>query len=114
MAGELAVFFFWSAPVAFRRVALETPEWTSRDSNHHRQSVSAGKINAIPTEPSGCLIDRAVFPVLCFCLGGCFVVFCLFCFVLFVGSFSALHGDSLMDYVSIQFSSLLYAHCRHD
>ena len=30
----------WSAPVAFRRVALETPEWTSRDSNHHRQSVS--------------------------------------------------------------------------
>ena len=31
-------FFLWSAPVAFRRV-LETPEWTSRDSNHHRQSV---------------------------------------------------------------------------
>ena len=27
--------FLWSAPVAFfRRVALETPEWTSRDSNH--------------------------------------------------------------------------------
>ena len=46
-------FFFLSAPVAFRRVALETPEWTSRDSNHHRQSVSAGKTNAIPTEPSG-------------------------------------------------------------
>ena len=46
-------FFFWSAPVAFRRVALETPEWTSRDSNHHRQSVGAGKTNAIPTEPSG-------------------------------------------------------------
>ena len=45
--------FFLSAPVAFRRVALETPEWTSRDSNHHRQSVSAGKTNAIPTEPSG-------------------------------------------------------------
>ena len=48
-----ADFFFWSAPVAFRRVALKTPEWTSRDSNHHWQSVSAGKINAIPTEPSG-------------------------------------------------------------
>ena len=32
-------FFFLSAPVAFRRVALETPEWTSRDSNHHRQAV---------------------------------------------------------------------------
>ena len=48
-----ASIFFWSAPVAFRRVALETPEWTSRDSNHHRQSVSAGKANAIPTEPSG-------------------------------------------------------------
>ena len=45
--------FLWSAPVAFRRVALETPEWISRDSNHHRQSVSAGKTNAIPTEPSG-------------------------------------------------------------
>ena len=38
--------FFWPEPVAFRRVALETPEWTSRDSNHHRQSVSAGKTNA--------------------------------------------------------------------
>ena len=25
----------------------------SRDSNHYRQSVSAGKTNAIPTEPSG-------------------------------------------------------------
>ena len=46
----------WSAPVAFRRVALETPEWTSRDSNHHRQSVSAGKTNATPTEPSGRLL----------------------------------------------------------
>ena len=46
-------FFLYSAPVAFRRVALETSEWTSRDSNHHRQSVSAGKTNAIPTEPSG-------------------------------------------------------------
>ena len=49
--------FLWSAPVAFRRVALETPEWTSRDSNHHRQSVSAGKTNAIPTEPSGRLVE---------------------------------------------------------
>ena len=49
---SLQTIFLWSAPVAFRRVALETPEWTSRDSNHHRQSVSAGK-NAIPTEPSG-------------------------------------------------------------
>ena len=39
--------------VVFRRAALETPEWTSRDLNHHRQSVSAGKTNAIPTEPSG-------------------------------------------------------------
>ena len=45
--------FFGSAPVALRRVALETPEWASRDSNHHRQSVSDGKTNAIPTEPSG-------------------------------------------------------------
>ena len=51
-------FFFLSAPVAFRRVALETPEWTSRDSNHHRQSVSAGKTNAIPTEPLGRLMGH--------------------------------------------------------
>ena len=58
---ERAAAFLWSAPVAFRRVALETPEWTSRDSNHHRQSVSAGKTNAIPTEPSGRLTDRAVW-----------------------------------------------------
>ena len=50
---NLQVFFIFLAPVAFRRVALETPEWTSRASNHHRQSVSAGKTNAIPTEPSG-------------------------------------------------------------
>ena len=59
--------FLWSAPVAFRRVALETPEWTSRDSNHHRQSVSAGKTNAIPTEPSGRLIveDRSTISGSC-------------------------------------------------
>ena len=48
--------FLWSAPVAFRRVALETSEWTSRDSNQHQQSVSADKTNAIPTEPSGRLL----------------------------------------------------------
>ena len=56
---KIFFLFFWSAPVAFRRVALETPEWTSRDSNHHRQSVSAGKTNAIPTEPSGRLPQDA-------------------------------------------------------
>ena len=28
-----------------------------RDSNHHRQSVSAGKTNTIPTEPSGRLLN---------------------------------------------------------
>ena len=55
-ASYFLAFFLWSAPVAFRRVALETPEWTSRDSNHRRQSVSAGKTNAIPTEPSGRLL----------------------------------------------------------
>ena len=43
-------FFFGRHPLPFRQVALETPEWTSRDSNHHRQSVSAGKTNAIPTD----------------------------------------------------------------
>ena len=51
-------FFFLSAPVAFRRVALDTPEWTSKESNHHRQSVSAGKTNTIPTESSGRLNQR--------------------------------------------------------
>ena len=56
---KAACLFLWSAPVAFRRVALETSEWTSRDSNHHRQSVSAGKTNAIPTEPSGRLVLKA-------------------------------------------------------
>ena len=56
---RLMYFFLWLAPVAFRRVALETPEWTSRGSNHHRQSVSAGKTNAIPTEPSGRLVSKA-------------------------------------------------------
>ena len=40
---KFATLFLWSAPVAFRRVALEIPEWTSRDSNHHRQSVSAAR-----------------------------------------------------------------------
>ena len=53
MCFRISNFFCGRRPFAFRRVALETPEWTSRDSNHHRQSVSAGKTNAIPTEPSG-------------------------------------------------------------
>ena len=44
--------------VGARCLSAETPEWTGRDSNHHRQSVSAGKTNAIPTEPSG----RLIFP----------------------------------------------------
>ena len=35
-----------------------SPEWTSRDSNHHHQSVSAGKSNTIPTEPSGRLCEE--------------------------------------------------------
>jgi len=46
-------------PLPSRRVAFETPECTSRDSNHDRQSVSAGKANAIPTEPSGRLAGGA-------------------------------------------------------
>ena len=48
-------------------------------------------------------------------------VLCLWCFcVFFVWFFGfaclllVLHGDSSIDYVSIQFSSLLYAHCRYD
>ena len=59
MVAELPACFFFVGAVAFRRIALETPEWTSRDSNHHRQSVSAGKTNAIPTEPSGRLFGAA-------------------------------------------------------
>ena len=54
-------FCFFGRRPLLRRLALETPEWTSRDSNHHRQSVSAGKTNAIPTEPSGRLCN--VMPV---------------------------------------------------
>ena len=38
----------------------------------------------------------------------CFVWFWVFC------CFFVLHGDSSMEYVSIQFSSLLYAHCHYD
>ena len=38
----------------------------------------------------------------------------LFGFGFLLFAFFVLHGDSSMDYVSIQFSSLLYAHCRHD
>ena len=51
------------------------------------------------------ITDRAGF----WCAFVCFVWFWVF-----VVCFSVLHGDSTMDYVSIQFSSLLYAHCRHD
>ena len=53
-------FFLWSGVcgvAVLRRVALETPAWTQQGfRNHHRQSVSAGKTNAIPTEPSGRLL----------------------------------------------------------
>ena len=34
------------------------PKWTTRDSNHHRQSVSAGKTNAIPTGGQLCTLHR--------------------------------------------------------
>ena len=40
------------------------------------------------------------------CFLGVFV--CFVCFWVFVVCFFVLHGDSSMDYVSIQFSSLLY------
>ena len=52
----LAIFglFFLPEPVAFRRVyGLEAYSRTSRESNHHRQSVSAVKNDALPTEPRG-------------------------------------------------------------
>ena len=46
--------FFLPEPVAFRRVyGLEAYSRTSRESNHHRQSVSAVKNDALPTEPRG-------------------------------------------------------------
>ena len=45
----------------------------------------------------------------------CFWLFCLFLFLLFsLFAFLLLHGDSSMDCVSIQFSSLLIAHGRQD
>ena len=47
----------------------------------------------------------------CFCFCLCFLLFgflpVLFGFGFFVFAFCVLHGDSSMDYVSIQFSSLL-------
>ena len=47
-------FFCGRHPLPLRRVAFETPEWTEQAiRSHHRQFVSAGKTNAIPTEPSG-------------------------------------------------------------
>ena len=50
-----------------------------------------------------------------FFVGFLFWCFCVLCLVLgFCCLFFVLHGDSSMDYVSIQFSSLLYAHGRHD
>ena len=42
---ECVAIRFWVARF-FRWVALETFEWTSRDSNHYQQSVSTGKNNA--------------------------------------------------------------------
>ena len=48
------LLFFLPEPVAFRRVyGLEAYSRTSRESNHHRQSVSAVKNDALPTEPRG-------------------------------------------------------------
>ena len=80
--------FVLSAPVAFRRVALKTSEWISRDSNHHRLSVSAGKTNAIPTEPSGRLPRPCAFfgffcPLRCLSVFWC-VVCCPFVWPLVV------------------------------
>ena len=61
--------FFWPEPVAFRRIyGLEAYSRTSRESNHHRQSVSAVKNNALPTEPRGHLWCAGVCvlrPVIC-------------------------------------------------
>ena len=62
--------FFCPSPLPFGGYAYSR---TSRESNHHRQFVSAVMNDALPTEPRGHL-----------------------------------------DYVSIQFSSLLYAHSRYD
>ena len=51
--------FFFSEPVTFRRVyGLESYSRTSGESNHHRQSVSDVKNDAIPTEPRGRLSKR--------------------------------------------------------
>ena len=53
--------FFLPEPVAFRRVyGLEAYSRTSRESNHHRQSVSAVKNDALPTEPRGHLCCIAI------------------------------------------------------
>ena len=46
-------FFCGRRPLPFGGSHLRLPSGPAGDSNHHRQSVSAGKTNAIPTEPSG-------------------------------------------------------------
>ena len=63
------------------------------------------------------ITSRAFFVLVsvlcCFSLFGSLVCFvCLFC--CFRCLLSVLHGDSSMDYVSIQFSSLSNAHCLQD
>ena len=68
--------FLWSAPVAFRRVALETFEWTSRDSNHHRQSRQSVGVG-LPTEPWGRLRPLAfLWWLLVQCSAGSFLWAC--------------------------------------
>ena len=53
----------------------------------------------------GVLLGFVLVSVFCVSLGVVFV---------FVGFLVALHGDSSMDYVSIQPKSPFDAHCRHD
>ena len=51
--------FFCRRPLPFGGSPLETYPWTSRESNHHRQSVRIAKNDALPTEPRGHLVKGA-------------------------------------------------------
>ena len=56
LADTVASIFLWSAPVAFRRVAIDTPRGPA-GIRTTTGSLSALKTNAIPTELSGRLAD---------------------------------------------------------
>ena len=64
LLGSWPLIFLWSVSVVFRRVALETSEWTSRDSNHrggpHMRSLISLDFPAPEMEPESAHVVSAV------------------------------------------------------